>query len=242
MLYYYGWLAYLGALLAIIQYQQGEPVIIMGVNGWLKPIKFFASVGIFCWTMSWIGHYLKDQRKVRAYSRMVVVVMTLELFIISWQAANGRLSHFNTSTPFYNALYMIMGIAIITLTAWTGYLAWLFFRQGAYSPMSSPYLWGIRMGLIGFVVFAFEGGLMSGLMTHSIGGPDGSPGIPFFNWSQYVGDLRVAHFFGIHALQVLPLTGRYLASSKKQMLLFSIVYFALVVVYLVQALLGIPSF
>jgi len=55
----------------------------------------------FCRTMGWFGVYLQNIRRIRIYTCVVVIVMFIEQVIITWQAGNGRLSHFNITTPFY---------------------------------------------------------------------------------------------------------------------------------------------
>lgn len=240
LLYWYGWLCLAGTLICLLLVQVTD-TIVLGINAFIKPAKFFISITIFCWTIAWFMDYLNKQRKVRVYSWMVIFVMSFELFVITWQAANGRLSHFNISTPLYQILFMLMGIAISILVAWTGYIGYLFFRQKTFTvPM--PYIWGIRLGIILFVIFSFEGGIMASHLSHTVGAPDGGEGLPGINWSKHYGDMRVAHFIGMHALQVLPLFGFFIAKNNRGIQLFSAVYFLFATLLFVQAMMAIPLF
>lgn len=236
-----GWLFWLLAFICTILYQAQPNNLITGINAWIKPFKFAASIALFSWTMAWFLHYLSDKKAVHRYSIMVVVVMLIEQGIIMTQAFRGEKSHFNVSSSLHTILFAIMGVAITLLTVWTGYMTYLFFKQKTFT-ISSTYLWGIRLGMIFFVLFSFEGGLMAQRLAHSVGGPDGSPGLPLLNWSRDLGDLRVAHFFGIHALQLLPLAGRYLTTKSTQLFVLAALYFIMVMVYFVEALLGVPAF
>jgi hypothetical protein len=238
LLYWFGWLNAAAALICIVMILTTDTTV-LGINAWIKPMKFYFSIWIFCWTMGWYLHHLEKQKGVRSYSVMLVIVFIFEMIIITWQAANGRLSHFNTSSALYSALFSLMGIAITILAVWTAFIGVRFFRQKKFTaPMA--YIWGIRLGIVLFVIFSFEGGMMAAKLSHTVGGKDGSPGLPVVNWSKAYGDLRIAHFFGMHALQLLPLLGFYIFKTKQQIIGFTILYFAAVSALFIQALKGMP--
>jgi hypothetical protein len=234
VLYYFGWIYFAGGITCIILSQTTE-TIVLGINAFIKPAKFFLSIWIFCWTMGWYLEYLDNKRRVRNYTWMVVIVMIIEQFIITWQAANGRLSHFNTTSPFYQSLFYVMGAAITLLTIWTGIVGIWFCKQKQFKvPM--PYIWGIRLGIFVFVIFALEGGYMASQLSHTVGAAMGGPGLPVVNWSTEYGDLRVSHFIGIHSLQVFPLFGYFIGKTNRSVQIFSAAYFLLTILLLVQAL------
>lgn len=235
-MFWYGLLNLVAALICVI-FIQTTSTTVNGINAYIKPLKFFLSIAIFCFTVGWLFYYLDMPRKIRAYNIMAVLVFTFESVVITWQAANGRLSHFNVTTPLYGILFSLMGVAIVVLTIWTGYIGLLFFRKREWT-ISKPYLWGIRFGILCFVVFAFEGGMMAQALKHTVGGDDGGKGLPLVNWSREHGDLRIAHFFGMHTLQIFPLFGYFIAKSSKSVIIFALVYAGLVTAVLVQALMG----
>lgn len=238
VLYYFGWIYFAGGIISLVMTQTDAPIV-LGINAWIKPMKFFFSIWIFCWTMGWLMHHLRGQRAVRIYTWVVVIVMIIEQFIITWQAANGRLSHFNISSPLYQSLFIIMGTAITVLTAWTAVIGYYFFRQKHFEiPMS--YVWGIRLGIVLFVIFSFEGGIMASQLSHTVGAPDGGPGLPIVNWSTQYGDLRVAHFVGIHSLQVVPLFGYYIARTVRPVQVFAAAYFIFTTFLFIQAAMKKP--
>jgi hypothetical protein len=238
LLYYFGWANALAALVCLLLMAFTDTQV-LGINAWIKPFKFFLSTLIFAWTMGWIMAYLDKQGKVKAYSIMVILVLLFENIVISWQAANGRLSHFNISDPFYLMLFNLMGVAITILCVWTGYIAYLFFRQTTFK-LPAAYVWGIRLGIVFFVIFAFEGGFMAARLSHTVGAADGGPGMPLVNWSNKYGDLRIAHFMGMHSLQVLPLAGYYIFRRPGGIITFSTIYFVATGLVLLMALKGLP--
>lgn len=227
-------LAMLMVILIFIDHRQ-----VLGIDPWIKPLKFFLSIAILSWTMSWILSYLNAQKAIRIYSVLLLVTMFVEMAAICLQSYRGTTSHFNRTSIFDGVVFAIMGISILTFTLATAVICILYFRQKSFN-LSEKMVWSIRIGLLLFLVFSMEGGIMISLMQHAVGEKDGGPGIPFLNWSLNAGDLRVAHFFGMHALQVIPFVGHFLATGKKQVFIYSGLYLILVIVLFIQALNGIP--
>ena len=59
-----------------------------------------------------------------------------------------------------------------------------------------------------FVLGAGTGAVLSPRDGHWVGAIRSDlDGVPVFGWSRTGGDLRVAHFLGMHALHALPLAG-----------------------------------
>jgi hypothetical protein len=187
--------------------------------------------------MAWIIYYLNQPKLISAFNLTLILVLSFENIYITYKAFLGQLSHFNVSSSFNGTMFSLMAVAISILTFFTAYLTILFFVQ-SFPTLSSGYLWGIRLGLLFFVVFAFEGFLMGAKLSHTVGAPDGGAGILLTNWSKTHGDLRIAHFLGMHALQILPLLGYFLNQYSKAVILSSILYFLLTTYMLVQALNG----
>jgi hypothetical protein len=240
LLYYFGLISFVFALICLVLIRI-HSTHVGGISAWYKPFKFFLSTAIFVWSMGWFVHYLDKPTTTFWYSLLLIAFFTFENVYISAQAARGLTSHFNTSTPFYSMMWSMMALAAIGISVSTAVIGIPFFT-GQFPDLPASYLWGIRMGLIIFVIFSMEGLLMGARMAHTVGGADGGNGIPVTQWSTRYGDLRIAHFFGMHALQLLPLLGFYIVKNTRGVVLVSTLYALLVVTSLVQALRGRPLF
>jgi hypothetical protein len=185
---------------------------LMGVNVWLKPWKFCVSTAIFVASVGYFTHYYKySQRKKSIINHITAWTLSIELLIIVAQGARGVKSHYNMSTPLdgvlFGAMGILVGINVLTMV--------LFFIDSLRNTANANRIMHIALilGWTSILVGSYVGGQMIAQMSHTVGLADGGSGIPMVNWSSLAGDLRVAHFFGIHGLQVLPIVA-YLAVQK----------------------------
>ncbi len=238
VLYYFGLVCLVFAVACLVL-SWLIPTQVLGTNAWYKPFKFFLSTTIFVWSMAWYLHYLNSPMAVLAYSLGMVVLFTIEDVYVLVQAARGLTSHFNTTSSFYSRMWTLMAGAAVGISLWTLVVSLPFFMR-CFPDLPLAYLWGIRFGLIIFVIFSLQGMVMGARMAHTVGAADGTPGVPVLNWSKVNGDLRAAHFWGMHALQALPLLGFYLLRNTYWLVSVSILYMAFCILIFFQALAGKP--
>ncbi|MGW3350290.1 hypothetical protein ACWDA3_43905 [Nonomuraea rubra] len=190
----------------------GEPV-------WLKPFKFSVSFALYAVTLAWLIGQVDRWRRTMWWLGTVIVAgfVVPEISAITFQAARGVSSHFNLTPGLDETAFMVMGGA--------AYLGWLstfvlgvllMFQRRVDRAMA----WAIPLGFgislagmsVGYLMTAptpdqalsLAAGIdLTTIGAHSVG-VSGS-GMPLTGWETGAGDLRVAHFVGIHALQVLPL-------------------------------------
>jgi hypothetical protein len=236
-LFYYGLLCLILSVIFIILTKCTNTQV-YNVNSWYKPFKFAFSTFLFAWAMAWYCYYLPNFN-INSFNWTVIILLGFEIFYIAFQASKGQLSHYNLSTPVYAALYSMMALAATLVTLYTAYIGVLFFTN-SFPELPNYYVWAIRLSIILFVVFSFEGFAMGSKLNHSVGALNDNSNLFIIGWSKTVGDLRVSHFIGMHALQVLPFLSYYVLKNTKLTFGLSIIYGMLAIMTLIQALKGRP--
>jgi hypothetical protein len=225
---------------------QFDSMQILGINRWVKPIKFSVSSAIFLLTVAVYLDYLQGFTKSKSLIAWgTIIIMFAEVSLLVMQAARGTTSHFNFSTAFDAIVFAVMGLMILTNTFLIAYLTILYFISNFNLP--NAVIWGMRLGLVVFLLGSIQGGYMSSQPGHAVGITDGGSGLPFLSWSTVGGDLRGAHFMGLHAFQIIPLFAvllTMLGVSYSTVITcgFAIVYFASFSIVFIEALLGQPLF
>jgi hypothetical protein len=236
-LFYYGLLCLVFALFCLIMTRLSN-VQVYNVNAWYKPLKFAFSTFLFVWAMAWYCYYLPNFN-IKLFNWSVIILLGFEIAYIAFQASKGQLSHYNLSTPIYSALFSLMALAATLITLYTAYVGLLFFTN-SFPNLPDYYVWAIRLSIVIFVIFSFEGFVMGSRLNHSVGALNDNSNWFIVGWSKTVGDLRVSHFIGMHALQVLPILSFYVLKNTKLIIGLSLIYGLLALATLVQALQGKP--
>jgi len=246
ILYYIAIINLIGAIVCIPGLLWDDRTL-MGVNVWIKPIKFLISVGIYILTLGYlITFYPFSKLKKNIIRNIVAWSLLLENTIVVTQAGRGVQSHYNMSTAIDGILFGMMGILIaINVTVMVFFVIETIRLK---LNVSKPMQWAILFAWIITVFGSWIGGQMIGQMAHNVGIVDGGPGLPLVNWSTVAGDIRVAHFFGLHGLQIIPLialiiqkNAKWSDSIKTMIVLgFASIYLIFIAAVFYQAMIGKP--
>ena len=239
------WLSTLGMLIgffACLVAVQLDARTFNGVDVWDKPGKFFLSLAVQYATVSWALRFLPEAQRNARGIRFATVAMIaagwFEVAYIAFRSARAEASHFNASSGFSQVAYGVMGLGAITLTVtafFIGYRVWRQRRQGLIVEAAG-------MGLmVGMALGTVAGIYLSAQTGHWVGGEmSDAHGLGVMAWSTTGGDLRVAHFVGLHAAQIVPFSA---LSGKRAVVYFTAAACILVTGFtFAQAVLGLPLF
>jgi hypothetical protein len=232
---------------AALALQSIDPRTLHGVDVWVKPAKFLFSVGLFSLTAAWFWGYVRpgrrESRAMRWTAWTLIASASFELLYIGLQAARGLDSHFNSSSALYGFMYSLMGVAALILTATTLPLAWEIARRPSEG-LSRDFVAAVVVGLLlTFLLGSGFGFYMAQTPGHSVGAEGGR--VFLFGWNRSGGDLRIAHFLGIHAQQAIPLLAALVAGWRVRarwaaLAAGTAAYVALTVAVFAQAVAGRP--
>ncbi|HSG88220.1 MAG TPA: hypothetical protein VLA56_03355 [Pseudomonadales bacterium] len=219
-----------------------------GVSVWKKPFKFALSLGVLFATLAWCAGLLPRAWWRSATGRVLtwiaVPTAAFEMAYILIMAALGQPSHFNVGTPLTATLYSLMGIgAALLVSTCLGLAVAIAAHDDRWT--RDPLRLAVVLGLgTSFFLGGGFGAYLGSHMSHWVAAsPTDAGGLPIFDWARDGGDLRVAHFFGMHAMQALPVvgllaTGR--AFGRSLVLASTLAWAALCIATFTQALRGVP--
>ena len=218
-----------------------------GVSVWEKPAKFFLSLSLQMATLacglSLLPANDRQAPAIRIASLVFLAAAIGEMAYITFRAARGEASHFNETTTIAWLLFALMGLGAVMLSAVTSFIGWRILRRAPASSLA--FAAGLGFILAGALAVMF-GGYMAQHGAHWVGGdPSDATGLPFFHWSTTGGDLRVAHFFGLHIMQALPVLGFLfrdfsLPQARSLIGLGAIIWVGLTILTFFQAISGLP--
>jgi hypothetical protein len=176
------------------------------VNPWIKPIKFSMSFSTFASTISLLLMALQIPRwQLTLARRLIATSVALEILSLGAQAWRSSYSLSGHSWLDTGLSQMTNGMVMIN-TAIVCWMLALYCANRVRAELADrPMVSAIRYSILIFLAGNAIGGYMLARGSHTVGAGDGGPGLPFVNWSTIGGDLRIAHFIAIHAIQIVPL-------------------------------------
>jgi len=176
------------------------------VNPWIKPIKFSMSFSTFASTISLFLLALRIPKwQLTLARRAIATSVAFEILSLAAQAWRSAY-HLSGQSLLDTSLAQITNSMVMVNTGIVCWILALFCVNRVHTEwIDRPMVAAIRYSIVIFLAGNAIGGYMLARGSHTVGTTDGGPGLPFVNWSVIGGDLRIAHFIAIHAIQIVPL-------------------------------------
>ncbi|WP_344481300.1 hypothetical protein [Glycomyces endophyticus] len=192
---------------------------ILGESVWIKSFKFGFSFFAYCLSLAWLlSHMTKLRRTGWVFGTVFAVVSAAEVGVIVAAAAMGTYSHFNASDdPFNQVVQLAFQFVPVMFLANAAIAVLVLFQRIGDRAVTAVIRWGLALSSLGmfaafFIVTVGGQGQRTQLDAngdeiplnagHGVGDLDGN-GMVLTGWSTTGGDMRVAHFIGLHGIQVL---------------------------------------
>lgn len=205
LLYQFGWILLL-SVPAFGMFSYFDPGMAHTANPWFKPIKFAISFTTFVWTVSVLLLHLRISAGVLRWTRsMMVGSITVEMLCLAAQAWRGTTAAAGSGLTDWLIQQMTTAMVSLNTAILIGLLAVFCGSRNRIRIADGAMILAVRLSIVIFLLGNAVGGYMLARGSHTVGAKDGGPGLPFLNWSTVAGDLRIAHFIAIHAIQIVPL-------------------------------------
>lgn len=242
-------LVFLLAMVPTLLAMQFDTRTVNDVSVWVKPTKFLLSLAVYYVTIGWYFGYLPlDVQRIRLARFVIWGTISVGVAEILWlvlAAVAGVPAHFNRDSIVWSMAYPVAGIGATVLLIGMFLQARLIARHAL--PDVSPLF---RLGVVVGTYVACASTLLTAYFLaagtgHWVGGTASDlHGLPLLGWSRSGGDLRVPHFWALHAHQLVPLLVWVAVDklgwvkNRGGVLLIAALYVALVVGVFVQAING----
>ncbi|WP_067538633.1 hypothetical protein [Nocardia crassostreae] len=199
---------------------------------WLKPFKFAIAFTLYTATLAWLLSFPhRGQRVTWWMGTLFALTAIVDVGFITVQAVRGTFSHFNMQTDAVNTIgqnvFMsgVLGLFGANLVI-AVMLSW---QRVTDLPTARAIKAGLGIAVVGMAFgYIVVPGTGKQEVTDAYGNPvtlaaghtvmegqplvrDGVAGMPVTHWSTAGGDIRIAHFLGIHGIQLLIVAAILLA-------------------------------
>ncbi len=224
--------------------------LIDGISIWSKPLKFSISFALYGGSFLYASGFFQtlSKRKARLFNSVMLtapIAGSVDLILIFAQALLYKIGAPEACIFFCNGAQRL---AILPLAFADFALLYFIVTEKQQSTIfRSALSWGAVLAACGFIpgfllLLPYE---CQNALAVSLIDPGEIVSMPLLGWNLNSGDLRIPHFIGLHALQILPLAAfvierflDFLDENQKCFLIsnFAFAYFAAILIFSWQAL------